>query len=170
MRRRLPLIVLVFVLWMLLVWPFHAAWPVAWPEVLAGVLAALLLCAGLMRDVGSRAPLRWLDPRRIGWAVIYGVVLAWYVERANLDVVYRVLHPEMPIEPGIVRVKTALRSPAAITTLANSITLTPGTLTVNALPDGTLYIHWIVVRAHDDEEAAARIIRRFERILMKIFE
>ena len=66
--------------------------------------------------------------------------------------------------------RSGLRTPAALTVLSNSITLTPGTLTINALDDGTLYIHWIYVRSEDSEEAARMIIGRFEWFLAKIFE
>ena len=94
----------------------------------------------------------------------------WYVVLANLDVVYRVIHPEMPIHPGIVKIKTNLKSAAGRTMLANSITLTPGTLTVDITDDGYLYIHWINVKTDDVEEASKRIAGRFEKVLRRMFE
>ena len=54
------------------------------------------------------------------------LVFIWECIKANLDVAYRVLHPAMPIRPGIVKVKTTLKSELAKTLLANSITMTPG--------------------------------------------
>jgi multicomponent Na+:H+ antiporter subunit E len=91
--------------------------------------------------------------------------------KANLDVAYRVIHPKLPIKPGIVKVKTKLRSEAALTYLANSITLTPGTFTIDVdQENGYLYIHWIWVKSDDIEEATEIIVRRFEKILEKIFE
>ncbi len=89
---------------------------------------------------------------------------------ANLDVVYRVFHPKMPINPGIVKVKTSLKSKSGITALCNSITLTPGTLSVDLTNDGYIYIHWINVKSQDVEEASRIIIRKFEKILTRIFE
>ena len=83
---------------------------------------------------------------------------------------YRVLHPAMPIKPGIVKIKTRLQQPAARTALCNSITLTPGTLTVDLHDDGTMLVHWIYVRSQDAEEAAAQILGRFEWFIEKIFE
>ncbi len=76
----------------------------------------------------------------------------------------------MPIRPGIVKIRTALATAPAITLLANSITLTPGTLTVNALEDGTLYVHWICVRDESVEEATERIARRLEWFVKRIME
>jgi len=98
------------------------------------------------------------------------VVLAYYIIKANFDVAYRVLHPAMPIHPGIVKVKTSLTSLAAITVLSNSITLTPGTLTVNALENGVLYVHWINVKSTDIDEATKQIVSHFEWFLKRIFE
>ena len=89
--------------------------------------------------------------------------------KANFDVAYRVLHPKMPISPGIVKVKTGLKSEMARTFLANSITLTPGTMTVD-IKDDHLYIHWINVRHTEVEDASKDIVSRFEPLLKKIFD
>jgi multicomponent Na+:H+ antiporter subunit E len=113
---------------------------------------------------------RWLQPQRYLWAAIYAFVLAAYIVIANLEVAYRVLHPSMPIRPGIVKVKTRLRQPSARAALCNSITLTPGTLVVDLHRDGTLMVHWIYVRSEDEEIAAERIIGRFEWFIERIFE
>ena len=62
--------------------------------------------------------------------------------KANLDGAYRVITGK--INPGIVRVQTSLKNSYAMAMLANSITLTPGTLTVDVDENnGTYYIHWI---------------------------
>jgi multicomponent Na+:H+ antiporter subunit E len=90
---------------------------------------------------------------------------------ANIDVAYRVLHPALPIKPGIVKVKTSLKTDTALTFLANSITLTPGTMSVDIDTDnGFLYVHWINVKDKDVEAATKIIVERFENILAKIFE
>jgi len=85
-------------------------------------------------------------------------------------VAYRVLHPAMPIRPGIVRVHSRLRTASARTALATSITLTPGTLTVDVTSDGVFYVHWIEVSTLDEQEAAKRIVGRFEWFIAKILE
>jgi multicomponent Na+:H+ antiporter subunit E len=74
----------------------------------------------------------------------------------------------MPIRPGIVRIRTKLKSDVGRTTLANCITLTPGTLVVDITEEGDLYVHWIWVRSQDPEAAARLIASRFERILTRI--
>ena len=108
-------------------------------------------------------------PRRFFWLLIYIPYYFYYVFKANLDVVYRVLHPDLPINPGIIKVRTTLTTDLAKTFLANSITLTPGTLTVDVEGE-YLYVHWINVTTKDMEVATERIIKRFENILRRIFE
>ena len=108
--------------------------------------------------------------KRIFWFILYVPVFFWYVIIANLDVVYRVVHPEMPIHPGIVKVRTTLKNPAGRTMLANSITLTPGTLTVDITDDDYLYVHWINVKSDDIEQATQVVVARFETFLRRIFE
>ena len=75
----------------------------------------------------------------------------------------------MPIKPGIVKVKTKLKSDSGVTALANSITLTPGTLTVDVANENELYVHWLVVESADEAEATKTIVSRFEFFLEKIF-
>ncbi len=95
----------------------------------------------------------------------------WECFKANLDVAYRVLHPQLPIYPGIVKVRTKLTTDTALTFLANSITLTPGTMSVDIDKDnGILYIHWIDVKTKDVESATKIIVDRFEKVLKKIFD
>jgi multicomponent Na+:H+ antiporter subunit E len=112
----------------------------------------------------------FISPIRIFWFLIYLPVFFYSVVVANLDVMYRALHPKMPIKPGIVKIKTKLKTDSGITALANSITLTPGTLTVDVTDDGYLYIHWINVTTDDVEQATKQIAERFEWFIQKIFE
>ena len=84
---------------------------------------------------------------------------------------YLVIHPNLPIKPGIVKIKTNLKTDAGLTMLANSITLTPGTMTVDINKEkGEMYIHWIDVKTTDVDEATEEIGGRFEKIIKEIFE
>jgi multicomponent Na+:H+ antiporter subunit E len=171
--KRMVIFLAAFAAWLLLVWPFEFG-PAGLTgyniqDVIAGLAAALLVVI-VMRDFNDKEFRFSLNPIRWFWALAYVIVLAYYIVKANFDVAYRVLHPAMPIRPGIVKVRTTLKSADAITVLANSITLTPGTLTINADADGTLYVHWINVTATDTDEATAAIVSRFEWFLKRIFE
>lgn len=168
--RRITLFLVSIVLWYLLTWPYDfQRRAMDWQMLAAGVLVSLL--AGfLFAEVFTRHPRKLFSPARYFWALCYLPVFFWYMLLANLDVVYRVIHPKMPIRPGIVKVKTSLASESGRVALANSITLTPGTMTVDITDDGYLYIHWINVRETDVEGASRRIVAHFETFLRKIFD
>ena len=166
--RRLIYFVLAFVIWILLTWPFVDG-KIDIQVVIAGLIASVVV-AVLFHEVLPKEYLVFISPVRMFWLLVYVPVFFYYVIRANLDVVYRALHPKMPIKPGIVKIKTILKTESGITALANSITLTPGTLTVDLTDDGFLYIHWINVKSDDIEQATEFIARRFEWFLKKIFE
>jgi multicomponent Na+:H+ antiporter subunit E len=103
--------------------------------------------------------------------LIYIPKFFWEMIKANLEVAYLVVHPLLPIKPGIVKIKTKLTKDSAITVLANSITLTPGTMTVDVNKDkGELYIHWIKVKSQETESATKEISEKFEKTLMEVFE
>ena len=166
--RRLIYFVLAFFIWILLTWPFVDG-KVDMQLIIAGVVASVIV-AFLFHEILPKEHHVFISPVRIFWLIVYVPVFFYYVLIANIDVVYRVLHPKMPIHPGIVKIKTRLKSESAITALANSITLTPGTLTVDLTHDGFMYIHWINVKTDDIEEATRLIAERFEYFLEKIFD
>ena len=166
--RRLIYFVLAFLVWILITWPFVDG-RVDIQVFVAGLLASFLV-AILFHEILPKEHHVFLSPVRAFWFLVYVPVFAWYMVKANLDVVYRALHPQMPIRPGIVKIKTNLKTDSAITALANSITLTPGTLTVDLTDDGYLYVHWINVKSDDVEEATQIIAQQFEWFLRKIFE
>lgn len=88
--------------------------------------------------------------------------------KSNLRLTAIVLSPSLPIRPGIVKVRTRLKSRMGRLMLANSITLTPGTLTVEM--DGEwLYVHWTSVESDDIEAATGKIVAGFERYLEVIY-
>lgn len=166
--RRIIYFVLAFIVWVLVAWPF-ADGRVDLQIVVAGLLASFL-AAILFHEILPKEHHVFISPVRVFWFLVYVPVFFYYVVRANFDVVYRALHPAMPIRPGIVKIKTNLKTDSAITALANSITLTPGTLTVDLTDDGYLYVHWINVKTDDVEQATQLISQRFEWFLRKIFE
>lgn len=164
LKRRLLDLIIYFVLWLLLTWSFDVQGLVA-GAVLA-ILFALIL-SGLLPQRVERlfSPVRWF------WAIAHLCSLMLWIILANFDVLYRVVHPNLPIRPGIVKVKTTLKTDEAKTFLANSITLTPGTLTVDVIDDW-LYVHWINVHENlaDTEAITHDIAGRFEVTLRRVFD
>ena len=155
-------VIFLFVVWLLL------SGTLAWEEVTVGLLIAVLVAV-----LASAFPVQENRPRarihRAGFLLIYIPVFFWEMLKANFDVAYRVVHPKMPIRPGIVQIKTNLRSDIAKLILGNSITLTPGTLTIEIVGDNLL-IHWINVQTEDVKQATAIIGERFEKYLKVVFE
>ncbi len=160
--RQFTLFIIAFIVWLCL------TWTVNWQHLLVGVLVSIFIALlfGRLSFVGK---VKFFDLRRWGWYVVYMIVFIWECIKANIDVAYRVLHPRMPIRPGIVRVKTRLKSDIAKTFLANTITMTPGTLSVD-VQDDILYVHWIYIRDESEEGATKKIVGRFEYFLERIFE
>jgi len=134
----------------------------------AGIFFALIIGTYLGNIYPDRMH-QVLNVRRWLYMLIYVPYFLFYCLRANLDVAVRVLHPDVPIRPGIVKVRTSLTSPMAKTFLANSITLTPGTLTVD-IHGQDLYVHWININTDDVEKRTREICGRFEPLLRRIFE
>jgi multicomponent Na+:H+ antiporter subunit E len=166
--RRLIYFILSFVIWILLTWPFIDG-QIDWQVVIAGLISSVLVSV-LFHEILPKEHHIFISPVRIFWFLVYIPVFFFYVIIANFDVVYRALHPDMPIKPGIVKIKTNLKTDSGITALANSITLTPGTLTVDLTDDGFLYVHWINVKSDDIEQATKCIAQRFEWFIQRIFE
>ncbi|KUO40993.1 MAG: hypothetical protein AVW06_04765 [Hadesarchaea archaeon DG-33-1] len=121
-----------------------------------------LLFRGTMREK--------FQAKRWGYFLAYVPAYIWAELKAHADVIYRILHPHMPIKPGIVCVPTELRTDFGITGLANAITMTPGTLSVEVDEEKPcLYVHWINVEGVEPERTKAAIAKPFERFLTKVF-
>jgi multicomponent Na+:H+ antiporter subunit E len=128
------------------------------------LITSLLFAKFFFKKVG-----KFLQPVRYFWFIVYLLVMVWECIKANFDVAYRVLHPAMPIKPGIVKVNLSLKSDFARTMLSNSITMTPGTIAVDIVGD-VLYVHWIYVSSDEPEEYRQKIVGRFEKYIKKTFE
>jgi multicomponent Na+:H+ antiporter subunit E len=163
-KKKIILFLFAFVIWELLCWSFD------WQHAVIGAVVAVLV-ALLTGGLFITRPHVLKNPVRYAWFLYYVPVFIWECLKANIDVAFRVAHPDLPIRPGIVKVKTRLRSETGLTFLANSITLTPGTMSVDIDPEnGVLYIHWINVTTTDIEKASQIIVSTFEKIIGKIFE
>ncbi len=107
--------------------------------------------------------------RRVWAALRLVAVGAWEIARANVRLAALVLNPTRSNRPRFVRVPIRVRRDAAVTALANLITLTPGTLTVDVAPDRTsLLVH--VFDLEEEAAAVAEIQQRLERVVAEVFE
>jgi len=165
MRTRFTFFLLYFLTWLILSWSFNLV------NLVIGVLISaliLFLTSGVLeKKIGESHK----NLKRYLWFLYYIPLFIWECFKANLDGAYRVIHPDLPMRPGIVKVKSNLKSDSGLTFLANTITLKPGTMTVDIDRDnGFLYVHWVNVESQDIEKATKIIVEKFEKILMRIFE
>ena len=165
MWTRFTFFLLYFITWLILSWSFN---PVN--LAIGAFISALILflTSGVLekKTVGSHK-----NFKRYLWFLYYIPLFIWECFKANLDGAYRVIHPDLPMRPGIVKVRTNLKSDSGLTFLANTITLKPGTMTVDIdRENGFLYVHWVNVESQDIEKATKIIVEKFEKVLMRIFE
>ena len=115
-----------------------------------------------------------LHPRRFFTLVLYCLVI-FPIEliKANIDMAARALGPKGRTNPGIVKIPVDLKSEYAQSMLANSITLTPGTITMDIVEeDGQIwyYVHWINVTEDDPVKAGEAIKGTMEKWIRRIWE
>ena len=112
-------------------------------ELIIGALLAVVVGV-LFRNRFIGKDLRMLNPVRWFTFLVYLFPFLFAMAKANVDVAYRVITGR--INPAIVKINPNLKSDLALTILANSITLTPGTLSVDVdQKTNELYVHWINV-------------------------
>ncbi|MBO0613331.1 Na+/H+ antiporter subunit E [Thiothrix fructosivorans] len=131
--------------------------------LIVGAVASLII-ALLYRDgLSFFTEFRFTPQAIVAGFRYYGYFLQ-ELFKSNLKMAAIVLSPSLPITPGIVKVRTRLKSRMGRLMLANSITLTPGTLTVEMAGEW-LYIHCVTLGATDIEAATAEIVSGFESYL-----
>lgn len=164
MKSRIILFLLGFLVWIGLSWPPDSQ------HIAVGIIVAIFI-AYLTGDMFVNRPHIFKHPSRYFWFLYFLPIFLWECFKANIDVAYRVMHPFVPIRPGIVKVKTKLKTDTALTFLANAITLTPGTLSIDVDKEkGFIYVHWLYVEHQDIDKATEVIVKKFEKILGRIFE
>ncbi|WP_323674901.1 Na+/H+ antiporter subunit E [Halorubellus sp. PRR65] len=135
-------------------------------EFLIG-LAIGVPIAFIFRRFYSPTPVVVRTPRAVVATLKYATVFLWELVTANVDVARRVLAPSMPIDPDVIEVPLRVETDLAITTIANSITLTPGTLTMDYDAErNSLYVHAI---AAEDPESVVDPIRTWEDLALVMF-
>jgi multicomponent Na+:H+ antiporter subunit E len=114
-------------------------------EVIAGIILSVIVAFTARKVLFQKGSYRMLNPVR--WVIFLVYIIGpffWAMAKANIDVAYRVITGR--INPGIVKISPGLKTDLGITLLADSITLTPGTLSVDIdEKNNDLYIHWINV-------------------------
>lgn len=141
--------------------------------LIAGVLVSLIVALFSARFFVHKKAFHLLNPVKLLSCVFYCcVVFVWELTKANIDMAKRALSPKLNINPGIVKVPVELKSDYAQAMLANSITLTPGTITMDTVEEkGKLYyyIHWIDVAETEAVKAGDAIKGTLEKWIGRIW-
>ena len=155
-------------LWLtlMLIWVI-ANGTLATATLITGVVITAAIALAFASFARVYSVIRW-SPKVILYYLMYLGVFLLELTKANLNVMRLVFSPRIDITPGIVEIKTELKSPIGRLALANSITLTPGTLVVD-IKDDSLFIHWINVSATDPVAATEEISARFEKYLKVVY-
>ena len=160
------------VVWLTALWV--ALWAdLSWANVISGLLVASLVVLITRLDRESLKP-TYFRPQ---WAIWYVVVFGWNLLQANLKLAWEILTPGIGTYTGIIAVPMRGGSEAVINMVANSITLTPGTMTVDvktigdidgdgALDGVVLYIHGMYTR---DVEAVRQDVLHLEELALRAF-
>ena len=171
-KTKIPAVIATFILcmafWVLLTWNFSSG------ELTAGVLVSLAAALFSSRFMVHGSAFHFANPAKL-FGLIYYVLVVFPVEliKANVDVAKRCFGGCKNINPGIVKVPVDLESEYGQAMLANSITLTPGTITMEITEeDGQTYyyIHWIDVTATDRKEAGDAIKANLEKGVRRVFK
>jgi multicomponent K+:H+ antiporter subunit E len=144
---------------------------------LNNTLAAGHVLLGAVLGIGIPYVTRrfWPDPLRVRRplrVLEYVLLVTWDVVIANLQVAALILGPVSRLRPAFVRVPLDLRTDFAVTVLASTVTLTPGTVSVGFDDDGAggrvLVVH--ALRCLDADEMVRTIKERYERRVKEILE
>ena len=171
-KTRFPAVISTFIVcfafWVLLTWSFEIQ------ELAAGAVVSLAVALFSSRFFVHEKALWFFNPVKLVNLLVY-VLFIFPVElvKANWDVAKRCLGGCKNVNPGIVKVPVDLSSDYGQAMLANSITLTPGTITMDiAEEEGQTYyyIHWIDVATADAKEAGDAIKGTLEKAVGRIFK
>ena len=107
--------------------------------------------------------------KRIPYGIKFFIILNIEIVKASFMVAKIVLKPKMDLKPGIIAVPIRTKTDAGITAIANSITLTPGTITMDVSDDRTmLYVH--AIDASDPDAVRVYIRDKLEKYVLEVFE
>ncbi len=140
------------------------------PDVLLiGVPVGLVVAALCSRFLIMDFKASYLSPIRLVYFVRYVAEFIAKLVKANLNIINIILDPSLKIRPGVFRIPVVTKSDFVLTGVSNSITLTPGTITVDA-EEGFVYVHQMDSKEIGQDKRKEDIVGGFERYLKGVFE
>ncbi|TVR92139.1 MAG: hypothetical protein EA428_04310 [Spirochaetaceae bacterium] len=153
--------VLCFLFWIVMAQDFH---PLSIAVAIGLSLAAALYSFGLFFEHHLRPTARLI--LRLDLVVLYLLIILYLSYIAIYDIIIRMLTGRF--NPGIVKIRTRLKSPFGRAVLCNTISVVPGTLSL-WMEGSTIYVHWFNVETRHSKKAAKMINYLIEDVLEKIF-
>jgi Multisubunit Na+/H+ antiporter, MnhE subunit len=143
-------------------------------ELIGGLAASFVASLLATKFFIHEDPLYIFNFKRLFYMITYIPLFIKELIKANIDVAKRSFNPKLPINPGIVKVPTDMKSDYGLAMLCDSITLTPGTISMDVVEedDGKnyIYIHWIDVQSKNPVEAGNMIKGSLESGVGRIFK
>ena len=156
-----------YAFWLLL------TWSVATEELIAGAIVSLLAALFAARFFIHEKAGWFFNPAKFFVGLFYWIcVFPIELIKANCSMAGMVLGGCKKVKPGIVKIPVDLKSDYGQAALANSITLTPGTITMEIAEEGEqafYYVHWIDAKC-DGAEAGEAIKGRMEKWIRRFWE
>jgi len=137
-------------------------------ELITGLIVTFIV-SWLNYNSFACCGLKLFHPIKMLLVLQYMLIFMKALIKSNIHVAAIVISPKIDINPGIVKFKSKLKSDFGKMVLANSITLTPGTLSVDVIDD-TFFIHWLEVTESSETGIYNAIAEEFENKLIKIFD
>lgn len=132
-------------------------------DLLTGAISAGVVALALSHVALQKEPTLPRTGRRLVRMAVFLPILLWEIVKANFVIAYLILHPQLPIDPAFDIHETNTRSGLERMVLANSITLTPGTLTID-VHEEMFTIHSLTASARDEIEGG-----QLERLVGWVF-
>ncbi|MBS3781751.1 MAG: Na+/H+ antiporter subunit E [Candidatus Thermoplasmatota archaeon] len=176
LSKRLPTWEKIVITWItVLIFWLIVSGNLSWQNFVVGGVIAILISVLMYENLTDDLRIEGSLVKKIFYLIFiqvpeYVFIMIFQLVESNIKVAKHALF--LDFNPGIVKIKSDLRSDTGTTLLANSITLTPGTLTVDVdkkMDKTCIYVHWIDVKTLDRNESGDRIKGDVERWLKKIF-
>lgn len=171
-KTRFPAVLATFIVcylfWIVLTWSFAAQ------ELIAGAVVSLIVALFSARFFIHEKAFWFFNPLKLLYGLVFWLgVFMVELFKANVDMAKRCFTGCKNINPGIVKIPVDLKSDYAQAALANAITLTPGTITMEITEEADqvyYYVHWIDVSKPSGKEAGDAIKGTLEKWLRRVWE
>ncbi len=150
-----------YIIYLFLVFPADSG------ELILGAAAALISVIILQNYLPFDT--RIFNPLRIARGIAYAPYFLWKMIVANIEIAMIVIRPVLRIKPSIVKASTDLDSPEGKLLLTSSITLTPGTLSIDVQGE-QLYVHRVKTDHLSEEDTKREVLTPFEKYIKGVTE